>query len=252
MRDGDPRQVLERLVVVEAAVGQALATAALGFVADDAAVAVVGILAHADVRHDDQLRRRCLEGADALLHNALGGKVLEAHRVLVLRQAEEDHSGHAQLHQLGRLGRQLVDGEMVHARHRRDLLSHALAVQQEEGMDEIVGREGRLAHQAPQVLVRAQPPWAIDRVLARAFSISLTKMPCPPSWDSGVCWSLSPPVRIGRTCRPTSGWAARSAAATVSLCAKASELPRVPMTNVRSSRWLSCKAFSVSLPQEAV
>ncbi len=51
----------------------------------------------------------------------------------------------------------IVDGLLEVPGHGADLFLHALAVGDEERIDEIIGRELRLPHHAPYVLVGPQP-----------------------------------------------------------------------------------------------
>jgi hypothetical protein len=64
--------------------------------------------------------------------------------VLVSRQAEQEHGGHAVAAGTRRLLHRLVHRQLEHPRHRRHLAADALALAHEQRVDEHVGREPRL------------------------------------------------------------------------------------------------------------
>ena len=74
----------------------------------DAAVAVVGVLAEANVGHDEHLRIRGLDRANRLLRHPVGGVGLRPQRVLGRGQTEEDDARDAQLGGLADLSQRLV------------------------------------------------------------------------------------------------------------------------------------------------
>ncbi len=110
-------------------------------------MAVVGVLAHADVRHDDELRARVLQRANRLLNHAVLGEALRAVRILRARDAEEENRLHAERRELARLAREPIDRQLLDARHRRDRVPNAVAWDDEDRMDEVGRLERRLAHE---------------------------------------------------------------------------------------------------------
>ena len=94
-------------------------------VRDDAAVAVAGVLAEADVGDDEERGVGLLEGAHRLLDDAVGRVGLTGLLVLRRGYAEEEDGGNAELAQLLGLGGKLVDGELRLAGHRRDGVADA-------------------------------------------------------------------------------------------------------------------------------
>ena len=78
MGERGTREQLQRRIVIDLAVPQ------------NAAVPVIRVLAHADIRDDDQIRDFLLEGAHSQLHRTFfvprGGAI----RVFGLRHAEQD------------------------------------------------------------------------------------------------------------------------------------------------------------------
>ena len=85
MADRSPCQHLERPVVVDIVTAQ------------DAAVAVRGVLTHAHVGNHIKIRILRLDGADCLLYNAVFCPCTRADFVLVRRQAEQHDLFHARL-----------------------------------------------------------------------------------------------------------------------------------------------------------
>ena len=145
MADRSPGQHLERPVVVDIVTAQ------------DAAVAVRGVLAHADVRDDIQLGRDGAERTDALLHNAVRVPC-RAVLVLVLRQTEQQYTRHAVCaHALDRSA-QHIGRIVILSGQRRNFVADALALDDEDRPDQAVRRNARLAHHAAQRIRRPQPP----------------------------------------------------------------------------------------------
>ena len=104
---------------------------------DDAAVAVAGVLAEADVGDDEQVGVVLLQVAHGGLDRRLVVVGLGPDLVLVLGNTEQQHRPDALLHRLADLFDQAVRREVVVARHRRDLVLDALPVAHEERVDEI-------------------------------------------------------------------------------------------------------------------
>src|SRR5437763_1654802 len=123
---------------------------------DYAAVAVARVLAEADVGDDEQVRHRVLHGAYGLLHDAVIGVGLGATRILLRGNTEEQHAGDAHAGGILALLDQLIHGEAVLAGHRRDRLAHAAAVHDEQGVDEVVDRQRRLADELAEQRLFAQ------------------------------------------------------------------------------------------------
>ena len=134
------RKELERDVVVHLAV------------ADDAAVPVRRVLAQAYVGDHDELGVGLLQGSDGHLDDPLGVVGARCRPRPSRRDAEEDHGADAGRLDLGRLGDELGDREPLHAGHRRHLLAHALAGDDEQRLHEVLRGQIRLAHQVAQCL----------------------------------------------------------------------------------------------------
>ena len=126
-----------------------------------AAVAVVHVLAQADVGDHDQLGHLVLDGADGELHDAFGVVGAAGRRVLVRGDAEQQDGRDAEPLDLAHLGQQVADRELVAAGHGGDRPLDVLAVRHEQRVDEVVGRERRLAHHATQRGRAPQPPHAV-------------------------------------------------------------------------------------------
>jgi hypothetical protein len=134
---------------------------------DHAAVPVAGVLAEAHVGHDEQVGNRLLHGADGLLDDAVLRVRLAAARVLLLRQAEQEHSRNAHGRRVLALAQQLVDGEPGLPRHRPDRVPHPSPVDDEEWVHQVVRAQRGLAHHLPHQRRLAQATRSIDRVRHR-------------------------------------------------------------------------------------
>ena len=121
-------------------------------VADEAAVAVRGVLAEADVGDHGQVRVGLLQRPDGHLDDALVVVGARARLVLVGGDAEEQDRADAGGGDLGRLGDQLGDREALDAGHRVDVLADALAGDDEQRLDQVRGRQVGLADQVAQRL----------------------------------------------------------------------------------------------------
>lgn len=145
MGEGLPGQELQGLVVVHVAV------------LDDAAVAVVGVLAHADVGDDRQPRHLFLQGPDRLLNDAVLGVGVAANGVLGLGDAEQDHRRHSQFINLLGLGHDMLDGLLVNARHGGNFFPDARAEGGKHRIDQVGGGEGGLADHPAENLLAPDP-----------------------------------------------------------------------------------------------
>ena len=130
---GLPQQVHGRIIVHVAA-------------RDHAAMAVIGVLAQADVPDDDQIGDRALYRANRLLHDPLIVVRLRASRVLRRRNPEQDHA--AQSERRGALGifHQLIHGELRHAWQGGDGAAHSFAVHDELRPHQLRRNDMRLGH----------------------------------------------------------------------------------------------------------
>jgi hypothetical protein len=149
-------EVLERRVVVDVAFGR-----------QHAAVAVVGVLAEADVRDAQERGRRVRDALERALDDPLGRPREPTLGILLVGDAEQDDRGNPELFGVAACLGQSIERFAEDARHRRHGLADALALDDEEREDEIVLRDVRLAHEAPQRGVRTQPSRALDEVLGR-------------------------------------------------------------------------------------
>ncbi len=148
----DPAQDLEGGVVVH------------GLAAQHAAVAVAGVLAAADVGDQQQIGVALAQPAERALHDAVLGEVLGPDVVLRGREPEENDRRDAErLDPVHLAVERFVHRQVVDARHRVDLALDPLAVDHEDGLDEIAGSQLVLAHQAAQGLGAAAAAGALDR-----------------------------------------------------------------------------------------
>src|SRR5690242_6576380 len=86
-------------------------------VLDDAAVAVVGVFAHADIGDYRQVRYLLLQGPDRFLDDPGIGVGVAADSVLGFRNSEENDRRNPQLMDLLGLGDDILDGLLVDPRH---------------------------------------------------------------------------------------------------------------------------------------
>lgn len=77
--------------------------------ADDAEIAVIGILAEALIGDDHEIGVGVLDDADSARDDAILGIVFRAARVTMFRQAEEYYHRDIQLGELSRFGGPVVD-----------------------------------------------------------------------------------------------------------------------------------------------
>ncbi len=120
-----------------------------GLASDDAAVAVRGVLAEADV--GDEHERFCggglLEGAQAALHDAVVDPGAGAVLVFFGGKAEEQETADAECGAGFGFLHGFVDREVEDAGHGGDLAANAFAFAEEERVDERAGMQVRLAHE---------------------------------------------------------------------------------------------------------
>ena len=139
LRDRGAGEQLERLVVVDDAVG-----------AQHAAVAVRRVLAQAQVGDDQKVRIGGLDRPRGELDHALVVPRARAFGVLARRQPEQQDGGNAERVRDARLLDRPVDREVVDPRQLRDRRAARAARHHEHRIDEVRDREVGLAHEAAQ------------------------------------------------------------------------------------------------------
>jgi hypothetical protein len=118
---------------------------------EHAAVAVVGVLAQAEVGDQGDLVAEVAgEGLEGPLHDPLGRPCLGALGVLGRRHAEQQQRRDTQRGQLGGLLPQAVEGVLVVAWHRGDRDRLADALLDEQGSDQVAPGHLGLAGQVAQ------------------------------------------------------------------------------------------------------
>ena len=127
-------------------------------VAHEAAVAVRGVLAQADVGDHGQLGVGLLERPYRKLDDALLVVGAGAGLVLGGGYAEQQHGPDSGREDLLAFGDQLGDRQPLHAWHRGNLLAHAFAGNHEQRLDQVRRRYVGLADQVAERLRAAQPP----------------------------------------------------------------------------------------------
>ena len=152
-----PARACETAVRAISSTLESLSTRALRV--DQAAVAVVGVLAQADVGHDEQLGVRLLDRARGELDDALVVVGAGALGVLAVGDPEQQHGGQAERLRGARLLDGRGDAQAIDARQRGDRLAAGLGLH-EQRQHEVGGVQARLAHEVAQDRGRAQPPKA--------------------------------------------------------------------------------------------
>src|SRR4029077_8684374 len=119
-------------------------------VLDHAAVAVIGVLAKANVGDDEKFEIGFADGFDGALDYSLGGERTCAARVFGLRQAEQNDSGNSQRLHFPALFNNLIRGLLINIRHGADFLADLAAGADEHGIDEARSGKLRFADEAAE------------------------------------------------------------------------------------------------------
>jgi hypothetical protein len=110
-------------------------------------MAVRGVLAQANVRHQHQLFCRArLFSACSPLHNAVVGPGSSRLLVFAFGQSEEQDASDAQRRGSLDFFHRLVDREVEDSRHGTHLAPHAFARADEQGIDQVSGFENGFPH----------------------------------------------------------------------------------------------------------
>ena len=148
-------QDLDRRVVVDLP----LAVLAL---AQDPAVAVVGVLVDADVGHDDEAGRCLLHRLDGARDRTVGVEAARPARVLRLGETEEEDTANPSFVGLFRVRRGGPHRKLRDARHRPDGAGLVEGGVEEEGPDEVARGEVRLPDEGAQGGGRSQAARAVE------------------------------------------------------------------------------------------
>ena len=119
-------------------------------IVDDAAVAVTGVLAKANIGNDQQVRRGLFGSRDSRLHDAVLGVGVAAGGVLFVRDTEQNHAAQAKLGCLRNVLCKRIWRKLELPRHRVDRPPQVLAGADEEWEHEVgrpqLGLTDQLAH----------------------------------------------------------------------------------------------------------
>ena len=111
-----------------------------------AAVAVVGVLAEADVRnHQEILADDVFQRLDRFRDDTVFAHRVGADRVFRFRNPEEDNAADSELFGFFHFLDEFVDRKLILARHRADRDADADARTDEKGQNETVGGQNRVA-----------------------------------------------------------------------------------------------------------
>src|SRR4029077_14259622 len=123
---------------------------------DQAAMAVIGIFAKADVRDDHQIEFGPPDRLDGALHDARRRISLRSALIFMFGNAKKDYAGDPEPFDFAAFLDQLVRRLQVDPRHGTDLHARAFARPNEHGINEAAGREAGLARHAAQGFGAAQ------------------------------------------------------------------------------------------------
>ena len=117
---------------------------------EQAAVAVIGVLAEADVADDDEAGVVSFDRSNCALDDPVGVVGVRPGWIFPLGNPEEDRRSDAEAAKFVNLLAQPVDRDLVDVRHRGDLGAHIDAVSHEERVDEVARIQLRLADHVPK------------------------------------------------------------------------------------------------------
>jgi hypothetical protein len=113
-------------------------------------MAVIGILAKANIGDDEKFQVGFADGFDGALDYALGGERACAARILRFRKAEQNDSGNSQRLHFPALVDNLIRGLLINVRHGTDFLADFAAGADEHGIDETGSGKLRFADEAAE------------------------------------------------------------------------------------------------------
>ncbi|OQC23584.1 MAG: hypothetical protein BWX71_02025 [Deltaproteobacteria bacterium ADurb.Bin072] len=142
---------------------QGIVVADLSLVVEDAAVAVVRVLAEAHVGHDQELRGGILDAAHGLLHHAVLVVGRGAGGILHTGDAEQEDSRYPLRGDLPGKRGQLVGGVPELTGHGLYGLLEGRAFLDEDGVDQVIHAEVRLPDHPPDRLIASQPAGSVLR-----------------------------------------------------------------------------------------
>ena len=157
---------------------------------ENAAVAVVRVLAHADVPDQVEIRELPLRETEGLLHDAVLVTGGAPDGVLVSGDTEEHHGADAGFrHRLKFLG-QMIEAHPVLPRHRRDLLADIRSLDHEHRIDQRRCVHPRFADHLPENRGSAEPSRPdchihCQKLLSIVKYGQTEKETCPPLLRSG-------------------------------------------------------------------
>jgi hypothetical protein len=151
----------------------------------NAAVTVVGVLAHADVGERDHLRQLLLEQPDRALDGAFRIPRRAPDRVLRFGQAEEKRRADAEIPGTLRFVDRRADRVLEDARHRADLRARTAVGDDEQRVDQVCGRDPGLADHRAHRFAAPQAPRPHGQVARAAAPMSLVDIGFLHSGSSG-------------------------------------------------------------------
>ncbi len=132
-------------------------------VPDRSAMAVVGVLAHADIGDDREAGNMLFQLPDSFLHHSVTAEGLAARSILALRDAEENDRRNSRFMGLLCLCHDILSRQLIDSGHGGNLLAHTAAKGGEHGVDQVVCRQRRFPHHAAENLLTPDSAGPVGR-----------------------------------------------------------------------------------------
>ena len=137
--------------------------------AENAAVSVRRILAHADISDDIQLQEPALDVPHRLLDNAVRLPCTAADLIFLSRDSEKQHAFHTGIHDLLQEFIYAVQTPAILSGHRRDLFPDILPVLYKHGIDQRIRRNTGFPHHAAKQSTVSQATRPIGQIHIDTF-----------------------------------------------------------------------------------
>lgn len=132
---------------------------------------VCHVFAEAHVRDDEQRGQFLFQQPHGLLHDAVLRVCAGSLVILFVRDAEEQDGGHAERVGGGGFAQQFIRRKLEHAGHGGNGLADFFAGADEEGQDELLHTQARLADEAAEGGILAETARATIRELAERLKV---------------------------------------------------------------------------------
>ena len=123
---------------------------------------MIGVLAEAEIGDSHHRGHRIAQRPHGPLHDSIVAPARTPHRILPVRNPEEDHPPDPEVGDLSNLLHEHVDGVLIDPRHRGDRAPNPFASHDEERLDQIVDGDRRLGHEPTEGSTAAQSTQSVD------------------------------------------------------------------------------------------